>query len=281
MPMDKYAWIHEELAQIHTNKFFVFDKDVDESAIRKLEEQFGILPDDYKSFLLSFGGSRFFRKYDSSNGSYVVDVLAKPCWYRGRNSPSIIFGGYGEMVSLFPKKEGSPKFENEVLEGHVLGGRFIASSFDEWLKKRFESARKSYSKKRWELVLKGPAPFTEQEQQIVDAIPLFTFQIVGIARNKDLKIKVHNGSKIRLPYLSVGVHVPGCMYGGIYLKVGDIAPGETRIVQQDAYKDLYPPKKVELFREPLPDPSERPFYGELLGPEWLNKIEAKISAPIK
>jgi hypothetical protein len=45
--------------------------------------------------------------------------------------------------------------------------------------------------------------------------------------------------------------------------VGHIGPGETAVVEKDAYRDLVAPEDVEAYALPDPEPEERDRYGEL------------------
>src|SRR5690606_32005546 len=107
------------------------------------------------------------------------------------------------------------------------------SGFEEWLKSNCEASRKLFKKKQWQQIEKGPPPFTEREQAIVEARRKFRWRVAGIAANGDIKFAVHNGSDMVLPFLSIGIRGKnGEITGGVWLPVSTILPGETRVIEK-------------------------------------------------
>lgn len=103
---------------------------------------------------------------------------------------------------------------------------------------------------------------------IVKARKQFRWRVVGVAPNKDLRFEIHNGSAMTLPYLSVGVRGKlrppkhGPLNGRVFLPVGPIRPGETKVVEFGCYKKLISPEDTEAFALPDPGPEDREQYWE-------------------
>jgi hypothetical protein len=93
--------------------------------------------------------------------------------------------------------------------------------------------------------------------------------VVGIAANGDLQFEIHNGSNSVLPSISLGFRgklrppKSGPLNGGIHLPVSSIAPGATKIVEFDCYKQFVAPEDAEVFDLPDPGPEDREQYWEL------------------
>jgi hypothetical protein len=155
-----------------------------------------------------------------------------------------------------------------VFEWFSNGIQQTADGFEDWLKAKCKSARKRFKKKEWEAIEKGPPPFNDHEQAIVEARKLFRWRVVGIAPNEDLRFEIHNGSAMTLPYLSVGVRGKlrppknGPLNGGAFLPVASIRPGETKVVEFDCYKKFIAPNDTEAFALPDPGPEDREQYWE-------------------
>ncbi len=267
-----YEWMIKEMADVTWKKFFTFQKDLDPEALAAQQKQFGALPRDYCEFVMQFRESRLFRRL--AEGSYNMGVFSHPRIIKGLKGESLLEIGFfinGGGV-YFRKQKGSPRLGPGVFEGAGLQLRKSADSFEEWLKKRYASARKLYKKSDWRRILEGAVPFTEDELRIVEAIDKFAFEKAGIASNGNVLIKVHNDSKMRFDYLTIGVRAKGRIEGGGHVNVSRIGPGETKVVEHDCYKQLVPAERIELFRKPLPEPEEREMFYEFGAPEWMPKV---------
>ena len=153
--------------------------------------------------------------------------------------------------------------ESPVFEGYPSRQVQVADSFEVWLTKRCKTARKTYKKQGWAEIIAGPSPFTPEERRIVEARRLFTWRVVGITPERDLLIEVHNGSDMVLPFLSIGVRRKDSgPFGGIWLPVSHVRPGQTAVVERDAYKKMVDPSGIELFPQPDPEPEDRDRYWE-------------------
>lgn len=256
-----YEWLVEEMARVRTRKFFVVDGPAS-NELRKAIDDSGVpVPPSYRVFVLEFGNANLYRKLDY----YLVRVYAAPRDVQAEGSERLLhFGRADDSFAYFKESLLIPDEESPVFEWqHGQELRESADSFEEWLRKKGKAARKRYTKKEWREIEKGPPPFTDQENRIVEARHKFRWRVVGVADNGDLQFEVYNGSKVVLPYLSVGIcHKGGEPFGGVKLPVFDIQPGETKVIEIDCYKESHDPRKVEAFEKPEPGPEDRDRYWE-------------------
>lgn len=259
---DTYEWLVREVEQVRWKKFFLFNSGVAPEPLAAVEVRFGPLPNDYTDFIKEFGEARLFRHLQ--RGSYQLAVFSRPRIHEGRRGELLLEigfflnGGYAH----FRKLAGNGEAETGVFEGAGVQVRKVAESFEEWLKKRFERAKKLYKKSEWKRILEGALPFSSEELLVVAAMNRFSFERVGTASNGDMLIRVSNDSKRHLPYLTVGAKAPGRLDGAVYLDISDIGPGESKTIAHDCYKSLVEADKIELFRKPPPEPEEREMFYE-------------------
>jgi len=261
-----FEWLDDEIKRIKTQRFHRVDGP-SSSELRVAVESCNFpLPPSYREFVLRFGNAELYRR-----GSYwLVQVYAGPREAENDQSESLILFGRSETSLAFFKESTLTKGkESPVFEWrHKQGIRKTADSFEKWLTTKCNSARKRFKKKEWETIVKGPPPFTEQEQAIVEARKRFRWRVVGVAPNEDLCFEIHNGSAMTLPYLSVGVRgkmrppTTSSLNGGAFLPVASILPGETKVVEFDCYKELFAPEDTEVFALPDPEPEDRDRYWE-------------------
>jgi hypothetical protein len=263
--MQMFEWLEQEFKSVKTPHFFEVDGPAPAELRRVVEESPIALPPSYKEFVIRFGNVKLYR-YSSR---YKVEVYAAPRQADSEIGESLLnFGrtdlgpAYFKEALLVPGGE-SPVFE---WNGPELGWRRSAEGFEEWMIKKCQAARKRFKKKEWDAILEGPAPFTEQEKAIVEARKHFIWRAVGVADNGDLQFEVHNGSRLILPYLTIGIrHKDGEAFGGVKLPVLNIRPGHTATIEVDCYKKTHDPHKVEAFQEPDPEPALRDLYWEFKG----------------
>jgi hypothetical protein len=261
-----FDWLVEEMARIRTRKFHLVDGPAPPELRQVVQEAVIPVPPSYKEFILRFGNARLYRQ----GSIYLVQVLAAPREACSDEGELLLHFGRTDMaLAYFKEALLVPDGESPVFEWHQEQGlRKTADGFEPWLKARCTAARRFFKKKEWEAIEKGPLPFSERENAIVEARKHFRWKVVGVAPSGDLRFEVHNGSTTTLPYLSVGVRgelrppKSGPLNGGVWLPVSSIPPGETRIVAKDCYKDLVDPKDVEVFEEPDPEPEDRDRYWE-------------------
>lgn len=121
-------------------------------------------------------------------------------------------------------------------------------------------------KRGWAAAVEGPAPFSAAEQAIIEARRLFRWNFVGLAGDGDVQVSVTNDSVMRLPFYSLGVRANGGGFSGrLWLPIGDLPPGSSRILERECYKRNLPRNAIELYTLPDPSPEERDDYWEFRG----------------
>lgn len=260
-----FEWLVEEMATVKTPYFYKVEGPVPADLREAIEQSPIAVPPSYKDFVIRFGNVKLYR-YSSQ---YELHVYAAPREAESESGePLLNFAKTGLGLAYFKESLLVPGGESPVFEwnGPEFGWRCAAKGFEEWLIKKCRAARKGFKKKEWEAILAGPAPFTEQEQAIVDARKHFTWRVVGVTDNGKLQFEVHNGSRLVLPYLSVGIrHKGGAAFGGVKVPVSTILPGQTAIIEHHCYKESHDPHLIEAFPQPDPEPALRDLYWEFRG----------------
>lgn len=257
-----FDWLKQEVSCVRWRNFFTFQQNIQEEDLLNFENELGPFPNGYREYLLEFGDSRLFRSLE--HRWYHLAVLGPPGLLHLANGKELLKIGFfiNGGTAGFKLEEGKLCENKVIYECRDTSLEVIADNFEDWLKNRFNKAKTLYSKSEWEKILAGAPPFNSKEIKIVEAIGQFSFEKVGVSNDRNVLIKVHNGSGIRLKWLTVGVRVPGLLDGGVWLDISDIAPGETKILAKGCYKRLYSPDLIELYRKPLPQPEERAYYHE-------------------
>jgi hypothetical protein len=258
-----FEWLEEEIRSVRTPHFHEVDGPAPPDLRSAVEQSPVALPPSYKEFVLRFGNVKLYRY----SHLYWVRVYAAPRQAESaRGEPLLNFGRTAVGFVYFKEALLLPGGESPVFEycGPEFGWRRTAKGFEQWIRKECNAARRQFKKRgEWEAILQGPAPFTEQEEAIVEARKHFLWRVVGISDNGDLRFEVRNDSSLILPFLTVGVrHKGGEVFGGIKLPVSGIRPGQTAIIEIDCYKKTHDPHKVEPFQEPDPEPALRDLYWE-------------------
>ena len=181
----------------------------------------------------------------------------------------VAFGDRGAQHVFFDESKILSEEPSAVFLLTKREAKEIYPNFSEWLKSSYQWAKSKYSRRQWDLVLKGAPPFTDHEQKIVEARSQFHWKHIGFAENGDALFEVENKSKMVLPFLSIGIK--DCdeeiLIGGAWLNVGHIRPGEKKTVSTDCYKDRILPEKLVFFTKPNPVPEQRDKYWEFGVPE--------------
>jgi hypothetical protein len=253
----RFDWLEREVDQIKTPKFHIFDSRSTSEEGHAIQN---LAPPSYRAFLGRFGGASLYRIRDA----YRVRV--KPFLEPGkslRGETLWCFGYFESSRAYFKESLLRTGRESPVFEWGLRLQK-VAPDFSTWLRVRCSIVRKSIGKKRWIQVLNGPAPFSECDRRIVSARKLFRWKLVGVGESGDHRIEIFNGSRIVLPFFSLGVRKKGGLglQGGVWLRVRDIKPGERRIIEQDCYKDMLTPDEVEIYDLPDPAPEDRENYWE-------------------
>ena len=258
-----YEWLEKELSEIRWRRFHVVDGPATDDLRTAIEQSAIPLSPSYKEFAIRFGNAKLYQVLGM--GYHRVGVFAAPREVKLKETREDLLwvGTYGEVYIYFRADDLTVGNESPVYQGGRNGFRRVAEVFHSWLRLCAERTRNKYKRREWEKILRGPDPFTEDELKVVEARRLFRWRIVGFSESGDLRFEVTNGSRVRLPFLSIGVRArDGSLDGGMWLPVSGIAPGETAIVEKNAYKDRLDPSNVEAYSKPDPDPEDKDRYWE-------------------
>lgn len=259
--MKRYDWLKAEIDTIRTKKFHVVEALAESELLGVLNDL--KLPLDYKDFVREFGRAKLYRQ-----GSwYRVGVVAPPSSEALSTGAEalLLIGHFDDARSYFKSVDLADGKDAPVFEWGA-GLRQTAESFEKWLKKRCSDARRKYGARRWQEIVQGPEPFSQEEMRVLEARRKFQWEVAGITSNGDLRFKVTNGSELSLPYLSVGIRSPaGDFEGRVFVPITHVAPGATTVVEVDAYKKNVDPSEVQVFPLPDPEPEDRDRYWEFRG----------------
>ncbi len=135
----------------------------------------------------------------------------------------------------------------------------------EWLTRAWERCRRRYTKKTWARVIAGPAPFTADEQRIVEIRHGFSWRQLP-PHNGMVAIEFTNTSDGYLPRYSIGVKDKyGLrMIGGFCVDVAHVAPNTTAVVHvpMGGYSHLLTAESSVLFDKGEPKPESRGDFWE-------------------
>lgn len=253
-----YEWLEMEIKEIKTQKFHIVDGPASSAAEATLKEIGTLLPPSFSVFLSKFGDARLYRELDY----YKLGVLASP--WEGKDTdgkPIACIGHYDDARAYFKLPLSGE--ELPVFEWSGGGLKKVSDTFEHWIEKRSADCKAKIGKTKWAKILKGPPPFTSQETRIVEARKRFEWTVTGISNNGDISFKIHNGSDLTLPFLSVGVRsIDRSFNGGVFIPVSGLKPGQTAVIDRDCYKKQIDPKLIEVFALPDPGPEDRDRYWE-------------------
>lgn len=259
-----FDWLRRELDLIKSERFHIFRPASEYGLFYCLSEKKIALSGDYADFISEFGWANLFCDYNDSPEVTVYPLKSYRRHICKNGKVYIGFGDRGYQHVCFD--------EDTIINGRPSKVYFVSknksvelySNFSEWLIAAYKWAKTKYSKKQWDRITKGPPSFSAEEIKIVEARRLFNWRLIGFTEGNDALFEVRNSSTIKLPYLKIGIRdVDGeILTGGVWLKVDQIAPGETAIVAADCYKDRIPPDKLEAFDFPDPIPEKKEAYWE-------------------
>jgi hypothetical protein len=257
-----FEWLEQEVSMIRTPKFHSVEGAVDLKMKEAVMQSRFPLPNGYKEFVLSFGNVKLYR--EAGRDSYRIGVFAAPRKLRSNGESFIYQIGFHDGAMVYVKE--SPEDQQvPIFEREVGPEEKVADSFEEWLRQSCAEARDAYGREKWAEILRGPAPFTDEEQQIIEARRQITWRILGIDRDGDHIFEVSNNANRRLRVLTIGARSKDRrLNGAIRLNIEDIPPGQAAILRAGCYKDLIPPQEIEVFSLPDPCPEDRELYQELL-----------------
>lgn len=265
--MNRYDWLKEEIKQVPRKKFHILEPCC-LNDIRDIESNYGLLPFGYREFLEECGKAKLFRSNQGRwyNLSVNVPYIANSRLEEAKDNAveKIVRLHFGHYINTgdawFEWRDGAFLHNGDVCFGRKSKRR---ASFDVWLKSSFSASRKLYNKQEWNEIMQPVSSFDERELQILAAMQKFTFRKVGVTASGNVQIEVNNGSDLELPYFTIGVRAINGMEGAVALRTVGIMPGMSKVMERDLSKGSMDPNTLELFRLPLPDPEDRPYFFEL------------------
>ncbi len=256
-----YEWLEHEISAIKTPRFHVIDGPVEAKLQEAIMQSGLLLPSSYREFALRFGNAKLYRMAQSD--IYQIGVFAAPREAILGDGTRIYHLGFHDDASVYVKPV-SDSIEFPIYEFESGFEEKVADDFEKWLRESCAHARNRYGKEKWAEIVRGPEPFTVEEQEIIEARRAIQWRVLGIDTDGGQMFEVTNASRRTLPVLTVGVHSKDRqLNGAVLLKIGHINPGQTKIVHADCYKNLVPPASVKMFDLPEPQPEDREFYDEL------------------
>jgi hypothetical protein len=256
-----FEWLEKEISEIKTPRFHVVDGPASEEFREVVLQSHLPVPASYIEFVLKFGNAKLYHRVQSD--SYKVGVFAGPREATLKNGSRICHLGFHDGASVYVKPAEASE-EIPIYEFESGSEEKVSYNFEEWLAESCTEARKSYSKEEWTKIVRGPTPFSRQEEEIIEARRQIHWAVVGIDPSGDHILKVTNNSRRTLPFLTVGVRSKDRRLNGtVRLPIRHVGPGQTAVLHLDCYKDLVPADEIEVFALPDPLPEDRVRYREL------------------
>jgi len=251
-----FEWLEKELSAIKTPRFHVVDGPPDSKLREAVMQSSLLLPASYREFVLRFGNARLYRR--SRNG-YLIGVFAGPREQKFNDGTRAYQIGFHDDASVYIEP-----VAGSVVEIVLDSRKVVADDFEEWLAACCTAARSEYGVEKWAEILRGPEPFTPEEEAVIETRRGIHWRVVGIDNEGNHVLEVTNGSSGTLPVLTVGVRSRDRrLNGAVLLRIGDIEPGQTAMLHVDCYRKVKPPEEIEVFELPEPAPEDREFYAEL------------------
>jgi hypothetical protein len=254
-----FEWLEQEILEIKTPRFHVVDDPVDPRLQDIVVQSQLALPASYKEFVVKFGNAKLYRR--SRNG-YQIGVFGGPREATLNDGLRIYHLGFHDGASVYVKSA-SNSIVFPIFECEADSREKVADDFEEWLTASCAHARSTYSGEKWAGILSGPEPFTSKEKEVIETRRQIQWQVLGIDSVGNHIIEVMNSGCRRIPVLTVGARsTNGRLNGAILLQIGAVGPGQTTTLHVDCYRDLAPPREIELFALPDPEPEDREWYGK-------------------
>ena len=255
-----FEWLEKEISAVKTPRFHLVTGPAETTSEGVAVHSDLQLPECYREFILRFGNARLYHK--ANNNSYLIGVFADPKKGTSEDGNPIYDIGFhdGARVCMKPIPD---RHEFAILEVELGVEEFVAKDFKEWLITSCTEARSSYGTEEWERILRGPEPFTPQEEDVIEARRRIRWRVLGVDRSGDHIFEITNCSSRLLPMLTVGLRSKnGRLNGEIRLNIGSIRPGQTAELRVGCYKGVMSPHEIEAFALPDPNPEDRARYGE-------------------
>jgi hypothetical protein len=253
-----FEWLDEELAAVKTPRFHQVQGPADQRLREAINKAAVQLPRSYRQFVLRFGNAKFYRQ--DLNG-YALGVLAAPREAPLPDGTRLYHIAWNDSASVYVKSldtgEEAPVFEYERERERRSG------SFEEWLRRSCAAARRSYGRMKWAAILRGPAPFTEEERRVIAARRAIDWAALGPDNQGNQLFRVTNTGVQTVNWLTLGVRSKDrTLNGAVALDVSAVGPGQTATLARGCYRDLVRPEELEVFALPEPQPEDRDYYWE-------------------
>lgn len=255
-----YDWLERELGVIKTPKFHLVDGPATPELREVILHSRLRLPTAYKEFVLQFGNAKLYRK--SRNDSYSIGIFAMPREAQLDDETRVYEIGFHDGAKVYVEAA-TGLAEGAVWEIEAGASERVGEDFVEWLADSCARVRSRFGAEKWAEILRGPEPFTPEENEIVEARRRIGWRVVRIDEDGNHVFEITNASNRTLPTLTVGVRSRDRrLNGAVLLNIGNIDPGQKAIVHAGCYKGLKQPQEIEVFHLPDPKPEDREFYGE-------------------
>lgn len=258
-----FDWFERDLMEIRSRGFHILEPVLPEDLRYNSEIEVAVTG-DYAVFLEKFGYARLFTDYRDAPVVSIYPLKRDRRFTCDDGKSYIGFAFRGGQSVFFEEAAIVAGEASRVFSVSKKKATELYPGFSEWFFAAYTWAKSKYSAKQWASIVKGPAPFSEQEVAVVDARRHFEWKLVGFSDDGDALIEVSNNSTMVLPYLTIGVSGVGqtILVGGAWLDIGHIKPGSRAVVKVDCYKDQIPADLLELFPRPDPIPEKKEAYWE-------------------
>jgi hypothetical protein len=251
-----FEWLEEEISAIKTHRFHVVEGPIGQD----LEIRSSLpLPSSYREFILRFGNAKLYR--NARNNSYRIGVFASPREEVLNDGTHIYQIGFHDGAKVYIKPRSNPtqfpisEFEEDWEE--------VANDFEEWLVASCSLARSKYGDDKWADIVRGPKPFTPEEEEIIEARRSIHWRQSGVDADGNHIFEVKNAGSRALPALTVGVRSRNRrLNGAVRLDIRHVGPGQTEVLHVNCYRGLVMPSEIEVFALPDPRPEDRESYYE-------------------
>jgi hypothetical protein len=226
---------------------------------------------DYGDFLVEFEWTDLFNGWGNLNEIpfvvYPLKEFRREVLRDGRSF--VAFGDRGSQHVFFDESKILSEEPSAVFLLSKGQAKEIYPNLSKWLKSAYKWAKSKYSRTQWNLIIKGAEPFTEHEQNIIEARGQFQWRHIGFSEDGDALFEADNKSKMVLPFLSIGIKDcdDAILLGGVWLKIDHIHPRKSGVAKAGCYKDQIPREKLVVFSKPNPVPERRDRYWEFGVPE--------------
>jgi hypothetical protein len=255
-----YEWLEQEVSAIHTPLFHVVDGPVSASLEQMIGESGVFFPASYVKFVLKFGNAKLYR--NERRGWYEVGVFAAPRATNLSNGTHLYHIGFHDEASVY-LKSGDKAEAASVYEFEGGQENLVATDFGMWIEASCYKARQKYSEAEWIRIMRGPAPFSLEEQEIVEARRSIQWFVKGIDDAGCHIIEATNTGTRQLAVLKIGVRSKdGRLNGTAFLKIAGLEPGATATLHLSCYRGIRKPEELELFTLPDPKPEDRLLFPE-------------------